>query len=61
MVYDGVICGKDVLRDKPLRSHLRRSIKEERAEKERLAKRRTRASQMPSRVAKTAEPPGDDA
>ena len=39
-MYDNVICGKDIYREKPLRSHLRRSIREERAEKERLAKQK---------------------
>ncbi|XP_053408279.1 leucine-rich repeat-containing protein 74A-like [Mercenaria mercenaria] len=36
-VYDLVICGKDPLQEQPLRTHLRRSIKQERLEQERKA------------------------
>ena len=34
LVYDLVICGKDPLQEQPLRTHLRRSIKQERLELE---------------------------
>lgn len=44
LVYDNVICGKDIFREKPLRSHLRRSIREERAEKARLANQKQKRS-----------------
>lgn len=40
VVYDTVLCGKDPLKEQPLRTHLRRSITEERAEKERRAKQK---------------------
>ena len=54
LVYDKVICGKDIFREKPLRSHLRRSIKEERAEKEK------KANQKPVRIRQAALTPSDD-
>ena len=42
-VYDTVISGKDALKEMPPRTHLRRSIKEEREDLEKKSKQRKRS------------------
>ncbi|XP_052770142.1 leucine-rich repeat-containing protein 74A-like [Mya arenaria] len=54
-VYEQIVCGKDPMREQPLRTHLRRSLKEEQEEKERQQRKKARKRRPVGGLTDTAD------